>query len=260
MKKSLRIGVIGPTGFIGSHVCVELIQRGHHVIGMSRNPEAIGSHEKYTPRKTDVDAESIDQLAEAFKGLDVLINAWGPHTCHFWKSLARLFWQPKCRSYRISCRSAGQEAFTFPGGAPSNALPRRQTFGWLTAVASPTVKHTLLTWRTASVILEIFGADIGMPALQPGKERKQKKPKVSSSRLRIASVKATMQRTLFSGPGPASCFSTATPPFAGPSFPRPPCFALGKGLESTRLWKTIYHWKVIRWMEGIWTDAFVASR
>ena len=79
-KMKLKVGVIGPAGFGGSYLCVELINRGHEVIGISRNPEKIGAHELYTLRKVDVSVQNIEELAEAFGGLDVLVNEYGPHS------------------------------------------------------------------------------------------------------------------------------------------------------------------------------------
>ena len=73
-KKPLKIAVLGPAGFGGSYLCVELINRGHHVTGISRNPEKLGSHKLYSAISVDLEAASIDELAEAFKGHDVLIE------------------------------------------------------------------------------------------------------------------------------------------------------------------------------------------
>ena len=75
-----QVGVIGPAGFTGSNVCVELLNRGYNVVGISRNPQAVGSHPRYTPRTADIDSISIEKLAEVFRGLDVVISAYGPHT------------------------------------------------------------------------------------------------------------------------------------------------------------------------------------
>lgn len=80
MTAKLRIGVIGPAGFGGSYLCVELINRGHEVVGLSRNPSKLGTHPLYTPRNLDVGSESIEQIAKAFAGIDVLINEYGPHS------------------------------------------------------------------------------------------------------------------------------------------------------------------------------------
>lgn len=76
----LKVGVIGPAGFTGSYLCVELLNRGHHVIGFSRKPDSIGSHSRYTPRVLDINQASIEELAETFNGLDALVNAYGPHS------------------------------------------------------------------------------------------------------------------------------------------------------------------------------------
>jgi hypothetical protein len=73
-KKPLDIAVLGPAGFGGSYLCVELINRGHHVTGFSRSPEKLGSHKLYTPISLDLEKGTIDELAEAFKGHDVVIE------------------------------------------------------------------------------------------------------------------------------------------------------------------------------------------
>ena len=79
-RRLLRVGVIGPAGFGGSYLCVELINRGHHVVGFSRNPDKLGTHPRYTPVILDVGLQTIEQLAEAFVGVDVLVNEYGPHS------------------------------------------------------------------------------------------------------------------------------------------------------------------------------------
>jgi putative NADH-flavin reductase len=77
---SLRVGVIGPAGFGGSYLCVELLNRGHTVVGLSRNPAKLGSHPRYIPRPVDIDEVSISELAKQFEGIDVLVSEYGPHT------------------------------------------------------------------------------------------------------------------------------------------------------------------------------------
>lgn len=79
-RKALRVGVLGPAGFGGSYLAVELINRGHHVVGISRNPDKLGVHERYTPISVDISARSITELALVFENLDVLVNEYGPHS------------------------------------------------------------------------------------------------------------------------------------------------------------------------------------
>lgn len=76
----LTVGVIGPAGFGGSYLCVELINRGHRVIGLSRNPQKLGSHLLYEPRSVDLASVSEVELVSAFSDVDVLVCEYGPHT------------------------------------------------------------------------------------------------------------------------------------------------------------------------------------
>jgi putative NADH-flavin reductase len=73
-KKPLNVGVIGPAGMTGSYTVVELLDRGHSVVGISRNPSAIGKHDRYKPIPLDFDNSSISEIAKAFTGLDALVK------------------------------------------------------------------------------------------------------------------------------------------------------------------------------------------
>ncbi|EEU33864.1 uncharacterized protein NECHADRAFT_82300 [Fusarium vanettenii 77-13-4] len=68
-----KVGVTGVTGMTGSHVAVELLNRGHQVIGISRNPTKLGHHERYEPRAVDLDATPIEEIAKILESLDVVI-------------------------------------------------------------------------------------------------------------------------------------------------------------------------------------------
>jgi hypothetical protein len=50
------------------------------VIGISRQPEKLGKHERYTPRPVDIDEVSVEELAKKFEGIDVLVSEYEPHT------------------------------------------------------------------------------------------------------------------------------------------------------------------------------------
>jgi len=73
-KKNLKVGIIGPAGMTGSYTAVEFLNRGHSVVGISRNPAAVGTHPRYTPIPLDFDKSSISEIAKAFEGLDVLVK------------------------------------------------------------------------------------------------------------------------------------------------------------------------------------------
>lgn len=85
----MKVAVIGPTGFSGSHTCVELLNRGYEVAGLSRNPDKLGKHEKYTPVKLDASTASIAEIAQALDGHEVLINGYnGPMNYSTWSPLS----------------------------------------------------------------------------------------------------------------------------------------------------------------------------
>lgn len=75
-KKLLKIAVLGPAGFGGSYLCVELINRGHHVSGISRSPGKLGSHKLYSTISLDLEKCDIEDMTEAFKGHDVVIECF----------------------------------------------------------------------------------------------------------------------------------------------------------------------------------------
>jgi putative NADH-flavin reductase len=79
-NKALRVGVVGPAGFGGSYLCVELLNRGHTVVGVSRDPEKLGKHPRYIPRSINIDEASVADLAKSFNDIDVLVSEYGPHT------------------------------------------------------------------------------------------------------------------------------------------------------------------------------------
>ena len=72
----MKIAIIGATGFVGSGILTEALDRGHEVTAIERNPEKLPDHAGLTPIKADV-AER-DKLMSAIAGHDVVISAFNP--------------------------------------------------------------------------------------------------------------------------------------------------------------------------------------
>jgi putative NADH-flavin reductase len=63
----MKIALIGATGFVGSAILKEALQRGHEVAAIVRNPEKLTPHAKLHPKKGDVYSE--DEVVRVFSQL-----------------------------------------------------------------------------------------------------------------------------------------------------------------------------------------------
>lgn len=72
----MQILVFGGTGFIGTHLCRELHDRGHEVTAMSRSGERDGLPEGIETATGDV--TEYGSIEEAFEGTDVVVNLVAP--------------------------------------------------------------------------------------------------------------------------------------------------------------------------------------
>ena len=68
--------LIGATGFVGSAILNELINRGHKVTAVVRDPEKIASRNGVEVVKEDV--TNVDGIARLAQGKDAVISAYNP--------------------------------------------------------------------------------------------------------------------------------------------------------------------------------------
>jgi putative NADH-flavin reductase len=73
----MKIALIGASGFVGSAVLKEALDRGHNVTAIVRHPERITAESKNL-KKEKADAFSSDNIARAVKDHDIVINAFNP--------------------------------------------------------------------------------------------------------------------------------------------------------------------------------------
>ena len=72
----MKIAIIGATGFIGSGILTESLNRGHDVTAISPNPGKLPTHAKLTPVLGNV-AETA-ALASLIQDHDLVISAFNP--------------------------------------------------------------------------------------------------------------------------------------------------------------------------------------
>lgn len=72
----MNIALIGGTGFVGTAVLEELLQRGHAVTALARNPERYAARAGLTVLRAD--ALDASQVAEAVRGQDAVVSAYNP--------------------------------------------------------------------------------------------------------------------------------------------------------------------------------------
>lgn len=110
----MNIALIGATGFAGSALLAELLQRGHHVTAIARNATKITPRDGLTVRVADVDDPA--QVAHAVEGHDAVVSAFNPGWTH--PDLYNAFLRGS-RAIVAGARRAGAARLLVVGGAGS---------------------------------------------------------------------------------------------------------------------------------------------
>ena len=71
-----NVVLIGATGFVGSAVLNELLERGHQVTAVVRNVAKLLKHEHLIAVEADV--ADVDRIADIARGKDAVISAYNP--------------------------------------------------------------------------------------------------------------------------------------------------------------------------------------
>jgi len=110
----MKIAVIGATGFVGSAILQEALQRGHEVTAIVRHPEKVKPHPKLRPHKADV--QKADEVTRSVAGHDAVISAFNPG----WTNPNMYDLQVKgTRAIIDGVKKAGVKRLLFVGGAGS---------------------------------------------------------------------------------------------------------------------------------------------
>ena len=71
----MKIALIGATGFVGSAILKEALDRGHEVTAIVRHSEKLQPHERLRPQKGDIYHE--DEVARLVAGHDAVVHDVG---------------------------------------------------------------------------------------------------------------------------------------------------------------------------------------
>ncbi len=72
-----KIALIGATGFVGSHLLTELVNRGYEVTAFARSTDKIPVKDG-NPKTVALDVTNTKALVEALKGNDLVLSAFNP--------------------------------------------------------------------------------------------------------------------------------------------------------------------------------------
>jgi uncharacterized protein len=110
-----EIVLIGASGFVGSAILKEALDRGHKVTAIVRHPEKMKTvHKNLVVKKGDVSLS--DAVTDLLKGADAVISAYNPG----WQNPAIAEETTKVYRYIIDgVRQAGVKRFLVVGGAGS---------------------------------------------------------------------------------------------------------------------------------------------
>lgn len=110
-----NIAIIGASGFVGSALLKEALNRGHRVTAIARNPEKITiDHPNLIIRRGDV--MSPDTVKELVEGLDAVISAYNPGWTNpeLYRDTMKAY-----PSILEGCKKAGVKRLLIVGGAGS---------------------------------------------------------------------------------------------------------------------------------------------
>ena len=110
----MKIALIGATGFVGTQVLAELLQRGHQVTVLARTPAKLAPQAGLTV----VQADALDaaQVAQAVTGVDAVVSAYNPGWTE--PQIHDLFLQAT-RAIFTGVKQAGVKRLLLVGGAGS---------------------------------------------------------------------------------------------------------------------------------------------
>ncbi len=112
----MKIVLFGATGNVGQRVAAEALKRGHEVVGVVRDPQAVRSPDARV-RLVKGDATQADSVAALVAGADAVVSAISPRPNA--RGLAAPSLVANARALIAGLRRSGTKRVLFVGGAGS---------------------------------------------------------------------------------------------------------------------------------------------
>ena len=153
----MKIVVIGATGNIGRRVAIEALSRGHEVVGVVRDPDAVPPPD---PRVSLVkgDATRAEDIARVVRGADAVVSAISPRPNA--RGLPAPSLAANARALIAGLRAAGVKRVLYVGGAsslevaPGKALADQPDFPEAYRAEAREGREALAVWRTEADLLD----------------------------------------------------------------------------------------------------------
>jgi putative NADH-flavin reductase len=112
----MKLVLFGATGNVGQRVAAEALRRGHDVVGVVRDPEAVQSPDARV-RLMKGDATSAESIAKVVRGSDAVVSAISPRPNA--RGLAAPSLEANALALIDGLRTAGVKRVLYVGGAGS---------------------------------------------------------------------------------------------------------------------------------------------
>ena len=156
-SRIMKIVVFGATGNVGQRVTAEALRRGHEVVGVVRDPDAVESPDKRV-RLIKGDATKADDVARIARGADAVVSAISPRPNA--RGLPAPSLPANSRALINGLRDAGVKRILYVGGAsslevaPGKALADMPDFPAIYREEAREGREALAIWRNEAKGLE----------------------------------------------------------------------------------------------------------
>jgi len=146
----MKLVLFGATGNVGQRVAAEALRRGHEVVGVVRDPDAVQPPDSRV-RLVKGDATNADSVAKIARGADAVVSAISPRPNA--RGLPAPSLEANAHALIAGLRTAGVKRVLYVGGAsslevaPGKALADQPDFPEIYKAEAREGREALRVWR-----------------------------------------------------------------------------------------------------------------